>query len=106
MSMVACLACKSVVWAYDHEPIGLSGIMNMLDMPCGNCGTRRMFDGWDHPGLGWPEMHKIAEEEGLAWRADGYNRWFGDQTSNVSLFVVERRMLLQTIAQAIEEERP
>lgn len=84
MSMVACLACKSVVWAYDHESSPVSGLMNLMGMPCGNCGTIRTFDGWSHDGLGWAEMHKIAEAEGLVWRADGVNRWFGDVTDDVA----------------------
>lgn len=102
MSMVACLKCKSVVWAYDHVTAPVAGLMNMMNMPCGNCGALRSFDGWNHEGLDWAEMHEIADREGLAWRADGNNEWFGDATLEVAEATRERWR--QAMVQALLEE--
>jgi len=83
MSMIACLRCKTVVWAYDHEPRSLAGVMNGMKMPCPKCGEVACFDGWNVWDE-WQEMRNAAAREGLAWEPDGECRWFGEKTTGIS----------------------
>ena len=83
MSMIACLHCKTVVWAYDHEPRPLAGVMNGMKMPCPECGDVACFDGWNG-NLSWEDYHRIAEAGGLTWKPDGECRWFGERTAAIS----------------------
>lgn len=86
-SMVACVKCKTVVWAYDHSDERLGGIANMWGLPCPECGGIRCFDGWSietnkydwyklsiltelSPRDGGPvEMasHEVLELDGWSW---------------------------------------
>ena len=47
-TVVWCHRCKTAVWAYDHLPEkqDIRGLMNMMAMPCPECGAVRNFDGW------------------------------------------------------------
>lgn len=83
MSMVVCVQCKRVIWAYDHEPRPISGLLNGLNMVCPKCGGVRSFDGYDG-NLSWEQMHTIADTLGYSWEADGECRWFGDVTDAVA----------------------
>lgn len=77
--MVWCNSCKTVVWAYDHEPAcDLRGIFNHMRMPCGKCGAEGNFDGWGGlAGLdGWETMRRIASERELFWDPSPTGRWF------------------------------
>ena len=91
--MVWCQSCKTVVWAYDHQPkIDLRGICNMLQLPCPKCGEVGNFDGWgsenayeklkDTPGEqiydDWSAMKAIAHFEGMDWEPSGNNTWFNN----------------------------
>ena len=73
--MVVCLGCRTVVWAYDHEPQDVRAIANHLQLPCPNCCEIGNFDGWQSSD--WQEMHAIADREGFVWQPDGECRWFG-----------------------------
>lgn len=83
-TMVACLTCKTVVWAYKADYGDLRAICNMFKLPCPKCGTRGNFDGWSLYGtesfLGeihdrWGALRHIAKTEGLAWEPHPYNEW-------------------------------
>jgi hypothetical protein len=78
-SMVACLTCKTVVWAYDHCSDDVRGIANMLSLRCPKCGTPRNFDGWrfdlKQGQDGWAAMRAIANDNGLKWEPSDDNTW-------------------------------
>jgi len=86
-TMIACLSCKKIVWAYDVMPDGdLRGFLNMLRLPCRLCGD--ITGNYDQWRVGketvielsatdiWDAMHKVAEEEELEWVGSPYNAWF------------------------------
>ncbi len=58
--VVWCQSCKTAVWAYDQ--IGGSqdvrGLMNMMGMPCPECGEVGNFDGWNSRGQ---EVEELIE---------------------------------------------
>ena len=96
--MVWCQSCKTVVWAYDHQPpVDLRGICNMLKLPCPKCGEIGNFDGWGshnaHQQLSsrkevyddWSAMRYVAEYEGMEWDPSGDNRWFPKDPENCPL---------------------
>jgi hypothetical protein len=78
-SMVACLSCKTVVWAYDHTTEDVRGVANMLSLRCPKCGTPRNFDGWNiqlkRDEDGWAKLHALAEQNGYKWEPDPNNIW-------------------------------
>lgn len=51
-AVVWCNKCKTAVWAYDalsgREDV--RGLMNMMNMPCPECGETSNFDGWNSYG--------------------------------------------------------
>ena len=76
-TMVACLSCKNVVWAYDANLGDVRGILNMMKLPCRVCGARGNYDGWriDHKTIAdwdcpdaWSAMHELAKQEGFGWQ--------------------------------------
>jgi len=71
MSMVWCKNCKTVVWAFDHTSDDVRGIMNLLQLVCPNCGSRRTFDGIS--STDWEEMKQCARERQLDWKPSGDN---------------------------------
>ena len=83
-TMVVCLSCKRVVWAYDADYGDLRGICNCFGLHCFRCGAKGNFDGWrigegmkKYFGISdvWSVMHKLAEVEGYEWDTTGDNRW-------------------------------
>lgn len=84
-TMVCCLACKQVVWAYD-APLGdVRGLLNMMRMPCRLCGARGNYDGWSVTAerveaLGcadaWMAMRSLAVSNGFRWSPSLDNVWF------------------------------
>jgi hypothetical protein len=76
--MVVCLSCRTVVWAYDHEPQDIRAIANHLKLPCPICSEIGNFDGY-RPG-NWQDMHRLAAAEGFKWQPDGECRWFDART--------------------------
>ena len=97
-TMIYCVECKVVVWAYDDDLGNLSGICNTFRLPCPNCGDKRgTFDGFNlkHAGVeldvengivdGWSAMHKIAEAHDLEWKASGDNAWSLDKWLSLTL---------------------
>lgn len=91
--MVWCQSCKTVVWAYDHQPkVDLRGICNMLKLPCPKCGDVCNFDGWasDNPIEqvnqafkghnkaydAWSVMRIIATLSELEWEISPDCSWF------------------------------
>jgi len=104
--MVWCQSCKTVVWAYDHQPPGpIAGLFNNMRMPCPKCGTEGNFDGWgskdaygdlkergtkEYPVYDdWSAMKYIAHHNSVEWGPSGDNRWFPesyqDQNGNCPL---------------------
>lgn len=47
-TVVWCNKCKTAVWAYDQlsDKQDIRGLMNMMGMPCPECGEVANFDGW------------------------------------------------------------
>lgn len=90
--MVWCQSCKTVVWAYDHQPhMDIRGWLNLVYMSCPQCGEESNFDGWgsDNPkvitkmgekGLAvfdwWSLMRYVAQQHKVKWAPSGNNRWF------------------------------
>ena len=91
--MVWCQSCKTVVWAYDHQPnVDLRGICNTLKLPCPKCGHIGNFDGWGSKSPcealkdrdtqeqpiydDWSAMKFIARQYGIAWEPSPDNTWF------------------------------
>ncbi len=91
--MVWCQSCKTVVWAYNHQPkVDLRGICNMLALPCPKCGHKGNYDGWGNNELTdnlitdlekiqpvydmWSAMRAIAVNEQVAWEPSPDNDWF------------------------------
>ncbi len=91
--MVWCQSCKTVVWAYDHQPrVDMRGICNMLRLPCPKCGGKANYDGWAVKELTpdlqkrlekirpvydlWSAMEAIATNEKLAWEPSPDNDWY------------------------------
>ena len=90
-TMVVCLKCKKVVWAYDANMGDVRGLLNMMRIPCRLCGIEGNFDGWrvgieDIERLGawdaWNAMHKIAGANGFVWEASDNNTWFKHSSQN------------------------
>lgn len=91
--MVWCQSCKTVVWAYDEQPVvDLRGICNMLKLPCPKCSETGNFNGWgsNHPVKtlldmkvpdkdvydGWSAMRWFAHTENLKWEINPDCSWF------------------------------
>lgn len=93
--MIWCQSCKTVVWAYDHQPsVGMSGICNMLRLPCPVCGSKGNYDGWGIDKLTeelaeslakhsntpifdkWAAMKAIANAHKMTWLPSPDNDWF------------------------------
>lgn len=93
--MVWCQSCKTVVWAYDHQQsVGLSGICNMLHLPCPKCETVGNYDGWGLNKLTddltkqlarttgepiydmWAAMKAIAKLHKMEWQPSPDNNWY------------------------------
>lgn len=83
-TVVVCLSCKRVVWAYDGDYGDLRGVCNCFRLPCFRCGARGNFDGWrvtavtqEHFGAydAWSTMHRLTEENGYEWAPTGDNTW-------------------------------
>ena len=76
-TMVACLACKSVVWAHDSDMGDLRGTCNIFGLPCPECGARGNYDGYSvvNDTDAWRKMHEIAEDEGWAWKNGPHMFW-------------------------------
>ncbi len=93
--MIWCQSCKTVVWAYDHQPsVGISGICNMLRLPCPKCEVKGNFDGWGIDKLTddqakqlerttsnpiydmWSAMKAIAKLRKVEWQPSPDNNWF------------------------------
>lgn len=91
-TMVSCNSCRTVVWAYDHLDIALSGIINHLKLPCPKCGEVQNFDGRNyatHRGEdGWDILHRVADRNGLTWSISPDCAWFHrpdmDSTDDIS----------------------
>ena len=86
-TMVDCLSCNKVVWAYDSSLGDVRGLLNMMKMPCRLCGARGNYDGWSidadriarfGQSDAWQTMRKIAEIEGLEWAISSDCVWFKD----------------------------
>ena len=84
-TMVVCLSCKRVVWAYDANLGDVRGLLNMMKMPCRLCGKKGNFDGWRVDAetfvcLGqpdaWQAMHNLAELNGHEWANSPDCTWF------------------------------
>lgn len=84
-TMVVCLSCRRVVWAYDAVLGDVRGILNMMKMPCRLCGARGNYDGWriDAPTIkylnapdAWQAMRKLAKLNDLEWAPSLTNIWF------------------------------
>ena len=87
MQMVWCNSCSTVVWAYDHQPpCNLSGIINMMALPCPNCNRQRTFNGWGANNLDdfaeipevvddWMAMKAVAKQYNLHWNPSPDNQW-------------------------------
>ena len=86
--MVACQGCNTVVWANDTGTYnlwcGISGLFNMMGMPCRLCGTRGNYDGYNVTGShrdrfhaydGWSTMRALAQYERWTWDIAGDNSW-------------------------------
>ena len=98
-TMVACLSCKQIVWAYDANFGDVRGLFNMMKMPCRLCGVKGNYDGWrindeiaDYFGLagGWQVMKRIAAENGFEWNISGTNEWF-TEPDNTEQLAYERQ---------------
>ena len=84
-TMVACLSCKQIVWAYDDKLGDVRGILNMMQIPCRLCGVPGNYDGWrvdpetvtylDCPDA-WQAMRKLAEINRFGWSISPNNVWF------------------------------
>ncbi len=90
--MVWCQSCKTVVWAYDHQPpVDLRGICNLLKLPCPKCGEVGNFDGWGANGPDvlvrlaknsedvydwWSAMKHIAKLYRVEWEISPDCAWF------------------------------
>ncbi len=91
--MVWCQSCKTVIWAYDHQPsVDMRGICNMLNLPCPKCGDKANYDGWATEKLTpdlrsqlekiqpiydlWSAMKAIAVINKLAWEPSPDNDWY------------------------------
>ncbi len=93
--MVWCQSCKTVVWAYDHQPsVEMSGIANMLRLPCPVCGAKGNYDGWGINKLTeevadslhkhtntpiydrWAAMKAIAILRKVEWQPSPDNDWY------------------------------
>ena len=76
-TMVACLSCKNVVWAYGANFGDAHIIFNMMKLPCRVCGSRGNYDSWSltHKTIkklgcahAWTAMRKLAQQEGFGWQ--------------------------------------
>ena len=99
-TMVACLGCKTIVWAYSGDYRQLRGICNMLRLACPQCGAVANFDGWSLPeetlanmmeldAVGveqgnkrsrkvydvWSALRLVAHDEKLTWNPSPDNIW-------------------------------
>ena len=99
-TMVACLSCKRVVWAYDAALGDIRGILNMMKMPCRLCGEKGSFDGWRITAQdvkdrlvtnAWELMHVIARDEGYAWANSPNCTWFTEPGVVVSVKALEQQ---------------
>ena len=96
--MVHCLACSTVVFAHDSGRWGdVRGLLNAFRLPCRLCGgwnEYKGYDGWTItadtmkayglPSV-WMTMHKIAEENGLAWENSPDLTWFSSSEARASV---------------------
>ncbi|MBU2249680.1 MAG: hypothetical protein KKD77_23230 [Gammaproteobacteria bacterium] len=69
-TVVWCNKCKTAVWAYDQMREGqdVRGLMNMMAMPCPECGAVGNFDGWS----GIDETVEYLKEQ---FPMDVYDNW-------------------------------
>ena len=84
-TMVACLACQTVVWAHDTDRGDLRGIFNMLNLPCRLCKSEGNYDGysvttahkrwWESAHDGWSTMRLLSSYENWEWNPSPDNRW-------------------------------
>ena len=92
-TMVICLSCKRVVWAYDATLGDVRGILNMMKMPCRLCGSPGNFDSWRvaavtirKGGMGaWETMRGIADANGYEWANSPDCTWFTEPGVVVSV---------------------
>lgn len=100
---VFCLSCRTVIWGYDHaRTVDMRGICNHIRLPCPACGVRGNFDGYK--AVGWMEMRKIAEVEGLEWAISPDCDWFrrpSEMGSEHKLILLERE---KATIKVVEEE--
>ena len=91
-TMVVCLSCKRVVWAYDANLGDVRGILNMMKMPCRLCGSPGNFDGWrvDERDA-WKAMHRIAKQQGFEWANSPDCTWFTEPIVTVSVLAQEQQ---------------
>jgi len=92
--MVWCNSCKTVVWAYDHQPHSdIRGFLNLAHIPCPLCKEKGDFDGWGSDNAyetvkphtvnfpifdDWSAMKFIALTNGVEWNPSPDNHWFRD----------------------------
>lgn len=83
-TMICCLSCRTVVWAYDGNYGDARGLTNEMNLPCPKCGVRGNYDGWailpeTMETLGtydtWSTMEEIARRNHLTWDPSGDNSW-------------------------------
>jgi hypothetical protein len=93
--MIWCNSCKTVVWAFDHQPkVDMRGICNMLCLPCPKCGDKGNYDGWGIDELTeamvtqlnrtsgmpiydrWAAMKAVAKLHNVVWEPSPDNDWF------------------------------
>lgn len=91
-TIVCCLSCRTVVWAYDADYGDVRGICNIFNLPCPRCGERGNFDGWSistgnvefkATRDAWSAMRKIAKDNlygyEFLWEPSGDNTWSLDK---------------------------
>lgn len=63
--VVWCNGCKTAVWAYDSVGEGWDtrGLLNMMGMPCPQCGATGNFDGWNSRALTLSEVQRALENQ-------------------------------------------
>ena len=84
-TMVWCLSCEKVVWAYDSDYGDVRGILNMMNMSCRLCNCHGNFDGqriyveylkyYGDAYDGWSAMRFIAKLRNLEWQPSSDNKW-------------------------------
>ncbi len=73
-AVVWCNKCKTAVWAYDQMSDGedVRGLMNMMGIPCPECGEVANFDGWNSRSQ---ELEDIRQELSHCAKEPIYDWW-------------------------------